>query len=366
MENSVGAQYALQIAFQTLKERCQQFQQRVAVLEEENLSLRTKQINIESSVDSLSELDTLKERITELTEQKAQLRNHVKIVTDENKQLWNRLSKITEVNKSLGTQLTKINDTLSQHNSKQPHSPVIRSKTFTIDDPQIRKHPQKNLVEENDKLSSELEDISLKLINSFVKEKLELELQCSQMAELQSNNRIISGSFGIEYPDEDAEEVSNSEVEDMLKSLSDVKEVLLEEKKKLEKAVLNLSQININQKCKHCVERERAIMLHTTDTNKQISKSVQAYSADEEEFERRQLDSLSKWGTPDNSNHFSDVNKIPAVLPKSKIYAETAPDIDRICPICSVVFYSDTDFATFQIHVESHFISSDHPDYDVL
>lgn len=365
MENSAGAQYALQVAFQTLKERCQQFQQRIAVLEEENVNLKTKQISIESSVDSLSEIDTLKKSITELTEQKTQLRNHVKIVTDENKQLWNRLSKLTEVNKSLGTQLTKINDTLSQHNSKQPHSPVIRSKTFTIDDPQIRKHPQKNLVEENDKISSELEDVSLKLINSFVKEKLELELQCSQMAELQSNNRIISGSFGIEYPDEDIEEVSNTEIEDMLKSLSDVKEALLEENKKLEKTVLNLSQIDTNKKCKQCVERERAITLHTTDTNKQISRSVQAYT-EEEEFERRQLDSLSKWGTPDNSNHFDGVNKIPAVLSKAKTYAETSPDLDKICPICSVAFYSDTDFATYLIHVESHFISSDHPDYDVL
>lgn len=240
MDETVGAQYALQVAFQTLKERCQQFQQRIAELEEENVDLRTRQLRDENT-DSLPEIDSLKKQITELTLQKIHLRDNIKIVSAENKQLWSRLSELTEVNKSLSLQLTKINDTLSQHSTKQHvHSPVIRSKTFTIDEQ--KKPQQKNLKEENDKISLELEDISLKLINSITREKVELELQCSQMAEFQKSNAIISSSFGIGYPEEDADDITN-EIEEALKSLSDLKEVLLVENEKLQRAIKNLENV---------------------------------------------------------------------------------------------------------------------------
>lgn len=241
MDETAGAQYALQVAFQTLKERCQQFQQRIAELEEENVNLRTRQLKDENSTDSLPDTDMLKKQITELTLQKIHLRDNIKIVSAENKQLWSRLSELTEVNKSLSLQLTKINDTLTQHNTKQHvHSPVIRSKTFTIDEQ--KKPQQKNLKEENDKISLELEDISLKLINSITKEKVELELQCTQMAELQKSNTIISSSFGIGYPEEDVDDITN-EMEDALKSLNDIKEVLLGQNEKLERAIDNLDNV---------------------------------------------------------------------------------------------------------------------------
>lgn len=242
MDETAGAQYALQVAFQTLNERCQQYEQRIAVLQEENISLRTRQMKDESASNSLSEIDSLKRQITELTLQKLHLKENVRIVSAENKQLWSRLSELTETNKSLSLQLTKINDTLTQHNSKQhPHFPVIRSKTFTIDESNSKKLQQKNLKEENDKISLELEDISLKLINSMTKEKVELELQCSQMAEIQKSNAIINSSFGIGYPEEDVEDIT-SEIEEVLKSLCDLKEALLEENEKLQKTLRNLEK----------------------------------------------------------------------------------------------------------------------------
>lgn len=245
MDGSMGAQYALQIAFQTLKERCQHFQQRISLLEEENVALHTAQAKPQNDADSLSEIDTLKQRITELTEQKLQLQSHTKMVTEENQQLWIRLSKMTQANKSLGSQLTKINDTLTQHNSKQHlhMSPVLRSKTFTIDEP-LKHKVQKNLVEENDKLSLELEDISLKLINNIAKEKMELELQCSQMAEIQNANTIISSSFGF-MCEEENEEIPVSEVEDFIKNLNNVKDELLQEKAKLQRVYSHLGQVHL-------------------------------------------------------------------------------------------------------------------------
>ena len=48
VEDVNGAQHALQIAFQTMQERCQQLQKRLAAVEEENLSLRVQQ-GIETS-----------------------------------------------------------------------------------------------------------------------------------------------------------------------------------------------------------------------------------------------------------------------------------------------------------------------------
>lgn len=111
--------------------------------------------------------------MVELSEQKEQLQNKVKMVTNENQEFWSKLSKLTKVNKSLGSQLTKINDTLTQHSSNPtPQSNLIRSKTFTKSELQT-KVLQKNL-EENDKISLELEDISLKLSDSFSKQKKEL------------------------------------------------------------------------------------------------------------------------------------------------------------------------------------------------
>lgn len=39
-EDTAASQYALQVAFQTMKERCQQLQARLSAVEEENTSLR--------------------------------------------------------------------------------------------------------------------------------------------------------------------------------------------------------------------------------------------------------------------------------------------------------------------------------------
>lgn len=233
MDTIDGSQQALQIAFQTLKERCKYFQQHIAVLEAEKVKLQVQQVNQNDS-DSLSEVDIQKRRIRELTEQNAQLQTHLQIVTNENQQLWTKLSKLSEVNKSLGTHLTRINDTLSQHSSKQP---VIRSKTFTIDG-SPKKLQEKNLVDENGKVSLELQDISLKLINSIAKEKMELELQCSQMMEIQNSNFVIEN---VAVQNEN--DLADTAVDEYLQNFSNIKYVLLEEKNKLNRILQNLQKI---------------------------------------------------------------------------------------------------------------------------
>lgn len=355
MDGAVGAQYALQVAFQTLKERCQQFQQRIALLEEENLSLRTRQSKDDSSVDSLSEIDALKDRITELTEQKNQLRNHIKLVTDENKQLWSRLSKLSEANKSLGTKLNKISDTLTQHNSKQ-HTPVMRSKTFTIED-SLKKTQANNVVEENNKISLELEDISLKVINSIAKEKMELEMQCSEMAKIQNNSTIISSSFGIECPEESVEEMTITEIEDMVQGLNDIKDTLVAENQKLKKTMENLLRLENNRsnRCQGCLGHENTVI--PTSEPKRLNKT-QDEMVDKEIA--RQLESLTNWATPENSNNFDNLkNKV--VEPQGNF-----ENTSKICPVCSATFVTDTDFIEFVHHVETHFVISEQPEYEVV
>lgn len=78
-------------------------------------------------------------------------------------------------------------------------------------------------------------------------------------------------------------------------------------------------------------------------------------NSSEEAVIESELESLSKWGTPDNSDRFSETK------------AKKAADVsERICPVCSLVFYKDIDFEDFRSHVENHFIAEDQKDYEVL
>lgn len=131
VEEAVGSHFALQVALQTMKERCQHLQQRLAAVEEENLRLRienrrrrsdsagtvTADALTDESEDSKTRIDSLEEKVAMLTRQKSQLTHHLFMVATENRQLWNRLSCLTQANKSLGSHLSKISNTLSRHHS---------------------------------------------------------------------------------------------------------------------------------------------------------------------------------------------------------------------------------------------------------
>lgn len=59
MEAGDGSQRALQIAFQTLKERCTHFQNHIAVLEAENVKLRGQLVRIQCFFNSFMVLGIL-------------------------------------------------------------------------------------------------------------------------------------------------------------------------------------------------------------------------------------------------------------------------------------------------------------------
>lgn len=114
-----ASHFALQIALQTLKERCQLLQQRLSTVEEENLRFRIESQHnsrcISKEVLPASEISKLEEKITQLSRQKCQLVDLATMVVKENNQLWTRLSRVTEANQSLGNHLSKISDTLNKH-----------------------------------------------------------------------------------------------------------------------------------------------------------------------------------------------------------------------------------------------------------
>lgn len=61
---------------------------------------------------------------------------------------------------------------------------------------------QKNL-EENDKISLELEDISLKLSDSFNRQRKELDVLCSEISELIiSNESLVTDNCGFLFDEE--------------------------------------------------------------------------------------------------------------------------------------------------------------------
>lgn len=103
------------------------------------------------------------------------------MVAAENRQLWNRLTRLTRANKNLGSKLIKISDTLKQN-----------SNTHVVD---IKDHNEENsgtnnpgiisndnIILQSESKDTSLEEISLRLINSIMMEKSELEQQCSEVS----------------------------------------------------------------------------------------------------------------------------------------------------------------------------------------
>lgn len=245
MEESTGAKFALQIAIHTLRDRCKNLQHRISVLEEENLNLRMICSRKEDVAHSLTELDNLRVQIAELTEQKDQMQGKIKMVTNENRDLWNKLGTLVSENKNLDEQLHKINETVNQHTTPQ-HKALIRSKTFTQEEPHIRVL-QKNL-ELNEKISLELENVSLKLTDSFSKQKEEFEKIYSEIAELQNNEIVISEHFGFCFEDKIEDDVYE-EFKYMLDDVKMLKNEVLQQREVLEKNLKNLDCLRTRGKC---------------------------------------------------------------------------------------------------------------------
>ncbi|KAL1452828.1 hypothetical protein WDU94_007019 [Cyamophila willieti] len=100
MDSKQLSNCALQIALQTMKDRCQQLQLRLSNLEDENLKLRIEKRKNDSTFHDKEPRENvigkLNEEIETLSQQKTQLTHHIFMVATENKQLWTKLSMLTE------------------------------------------------------------------------------------------------------------------------------------------------------------------------------------------------------------------------------------------------------------------------------
>lgn len=130
---------ALNLALQTIKERCVHLQKRLFTLESENSRLRLNTLisdkrnesHSENTESQISEVEKLRGKNAELELQKNQLTENLTMISTENRQLWKRLSQLTKESGSDQSPMTESPDPTKAHASQN----LIRSKTFTQNSP---------------------------------------------------------------------------------------------------------------------------------------------------------------------------------------------------------------------------------------
>lgn len=164
---------ALNLALQTIKERCLHLQRRLATLETENSRLRlTQQSTDKKAADnSLSEIEELRAKNAELTTQKNQLAENLSMISIENRKLWKRLSQLTKEGTPANEDQQRDDASSSSAAANKSNQNLIRSKTFTQNSPhQLLK--EKLIGHQIGPEEDELEDISLLKDCDFTTEKL--------------------------------------------------------------------------------------------------------------------------------------------------------------------------------------------------
>ncbi|KAG7190892.1 hypothetical protein KM043_006953 [Ampulex compressa] len=336
-DDNFGSYYALMVAFKTMKERCQQLQTRLAVVEEENVCLRvecgkdasTAMVKANDSNEGTM-VQTLQEKVEELTKQKSQLTHHIFMVAAENRQLWNRLTKLTRTNKSLGNQLTKISDTLKQHPPTKPSD--ILSYSFRDVPTSGRQDIDAKciLATDNGEREPSLEEISLRLINSIMLEKSVLEQQYAEMVELQNNSELNFQNLGFTYPeDSDTDSLEQLKQHDI--RLSQTKDALQAQQTRLKRTLQNLRKIKEGVLCNNC----------RINANKKMCQAGTQFDSD---------DSFKEHGATQTSLPASSLS-----LEKCVNSADNTETNNKICPLCGRVHGKSVPFAEFHEHVLSHF-----------
>lgn len=312
-----------ELALHAMRDRCLLLQRRINALENDNMRLKLDVTKATENIPLIplqdEEKTSLLHKIAELNKQKSQLMHHVFMVSCENKNLWNKISSLK-----------------SAPNKEFIKQPLLRTNTYIHSTPKTSAHYQEKYTE------SSLEEISLKLINSYIQEKSQLVEQYEQMAQLQhSNDDILNmDSIGFTYIEDPATD-SLKEIHSHVEKLQNLKKELAQQENDLKLIIARFERIiQEGYKCPECIAKNSKI---TTSEHKEIETS----------------DSLANWATPTDSNtynQFSEVN----VLVHRKHYRENENDneaiSDKTCPMCGQTFAKDTAFTEFQTHVENHFI----------
>lgn len=169
-ENLLSNTLALNLALQTIKERCVHLQKRLFALESENSRLKLNSVNNDTPSDnsSLSEIQELRAKNAELALQKNQLTDNLTMISTENRKLWKRLSQLTK--ESLVEEDVSTRD---PQEGKNHATNLLRSKTFTQNSPHqlLKEKLAGHQVGPDD---NQLEDVSLLNDYGFSTEKINL------------------------------------------------------------------------------------------------------------------------------------------------------------------------------------------------
>lgn len=221
-----------ELALHAMRDRCLLLQRRINTLETDNMRLKLDMTKAGEKPPYPPMQDdeklSLQQKIAELNKQKSQLLHHVFMVSCENKNLWSKLSSIRGAEKAI------------KERGKQP---LVRTNTYIHSTPKYGTQSQEKYSD------SSLEEISLKLINSFIQEKSHLVEQYEQMAQFHDIDEDILNvdSIGFTYMEDPATD-SLKEIYSQTEKLQCLKKELAQQEKDL-KTVISRIETIMRGKC---------------------------------------------------------------------------------------------------------------------
>ncbi|XP_068631214.1 protein spindle-F [Battus philenor] len=310
-----------EFALHAMRDRCLLLQRRINTLENDNLKLKLNISKSNSSYIPLQEDEKLQlqQQIAELNKQKSQLMHHVFMVSCENKNLWNKISTL------------KVPDKSSKDVVKQP---LVRTSTYI----QNAARPSANYQEKYSE--SSLEEISLKLINSYIQEKSQLVDQYEQMSQLQEMDGDILNvdSIGFTYMEDPALD-SLKEIHNQTDKLQLLKKELAQQESDLKLVISKVESVLLEgYKCPTCTANKTKI---TSTENKGVETSGSL------------VDLVTSLQSPNLNETSSSLAQINSDCEEKGIIMEP---YEKICPMCGQTFKKNVEFSDFQSHVEQHFI----------
>ncbi|XP_072939526.1 protein spindle-F [Epargyreus clarus] len=315
-----------ELALHAMRDRCLLLQRRINTLETDNMRLKldiTKADTPNYMPLQDDEKLSLQHKIAELNKQKSHLMHHVFMVSCENKNLWTKIATLKGPDK--GAKETK---------------PLVRTNTYIHSTPKTEANFQEKYSE------SSLEEISLKLINSYIQEKSQLVEQYEQMSQLQDMDEDILNidSIGFAYI-EDPPTDSLKEILCQTEKLQCLKKELAQQENDLKLVISKIEAVlRDGYNCPTCA-----------------ANNLKASTLEHKEIETS--DSLINWNTPveESSNYNNNFNDLNSTTSRKNTSEDTEKEtdfvpFDKICPMCGETFQKEIAFADFQSHVESHFI----------
>ncbi|XP_017122815.1 protein spindle-F [Drosophila elegans] len=315
--NSDKMNYALQVALQTIKERCIQLQRRVANMEEENQRLREVSSRTEGAPPLVTGITgdvlSLRAQVSELQRQKEQLEEHIGMVSNENRRLWSRLSQISKDQQ----QLHPVPSSPAQQNQN-----LVRSKTFTQHSP--NPHLRQKM------LSDGLKDLSL--------EEIALD-------DFGASNEELGYPYNLQKVEESTSESpdTNVDAKRCMDGLQEMRREAMKQQQELSSALTLLEGRFALQPCPECAQK-------TAKKPEMADKSLETDDSLTSELKIHESQHNGHNGTPPSQR----INII-----QEKIKADAADAMEKTCPMCGKLYSSQVSFNAFREHVEMHFIDDD-------